>query len=291
MKRTLLTLSAAALMGVTPAAFGVIVASENFDGGALNLITSTVPTLDGGPGDSFAVGRTAAWPTAGGTPFSLVDTSVGAVGDSGAFPGDAEGVYGVNSNFNNHFLGLSDSDEFGAAQTASWTFNVAGFTNLELAIGMGSMEGSTFTYDPTTHFTFQVSIDAGPVQTAFSVVPNAAGDGYAYRALDDGNVVVANTSALWVTGDNPVTKILADTLAPAGNTFVDKSPASGSGAGQLDSFTTAINGSGSQLVLTMTANLPFEAIAFDDFVITGVPEPGTLGLLALGAVVGFIRRR
>src|SRR6056297_2384483 len=102
----------AALLAMQPRASAeIVVASEDFDGGAFNLVSSSVPTLDGGPGDAIAVGSTQTWPT-GGVPFSLVDNSSGPVGSSTAFPGDSEGIYGVNSNFSNNFLGLSDSDEF-----------------------------------------------------------------------------------------------------------------------------------------------------------------------------------
>jgi hypothetical protein len=123
-----------------------IVASEDFDGGATNLVNSNVPTLDGGGGDSFAVGATAAWPTTGGTPFSLADNSVGDVGDTTSFPGDTEGVFGQNSNFDNRFLGISDTrdDEAvfdGNPVTATWTFDISGFTDLAMSIDMGSMEG------------------------------------------------------------------------------------------------------------------------------------------------------
>lgn len=56
-------------------------------------------------------------------------------------------------------------------------------------------------------------------------------------------------------GDNPVTKLLAETGAAAGDTFRDKTPAVGASAGELDVFGTALNGTGSTLVLTLTADL------------------------------------
>ena len=51
------------LLGLSSATFGqVVVAGEDFDGAALNLTNSVVPTLDGGPGDFFGVGSRNAWP-------------------------------------------------------------------------------------------------------------------------------------------------------------------------------------------------------------------------------------
>jgi hypothetical protein len=270
----------------------IVVASEDFDGGDLNLVSSSVPTLDGGGGDTFAVGSTQTWPTTGGVPFSLADNSVGAVGGSTAFPGDTEGVYGVNSNFNNNFLGISDTQEWtGGEPTASWVFDIAGAEQLGLSIGMGSMEGSNFAYDANTELLFSVSIDGGPSQTAFLVQADPAGDGYSYRPMDDGTVVVADDNALSVSGDALVEKLLAEDGSIGGNLFLDKTPGSGAGAGQLDTFRTSINGTGNQLTLTLTANLPFEGAAIDNISITAIPEPSSFALLAVGLTTVGLRRR
>ena len=284
----------ASILGTQTSTAQTIIASENFDGGATNLVSSDVPTIDGGGGDTFAVGATTAWPTTGGTPFSIADNSVGDVGDTTAFAGDTEGIFGQNSNFDNMFLGVSDNDEdefVGAA--ATWVFDIssAGTEPLTFSIDMGSMEGGGFGYSDDTSFLFTASIDGSAEQTLFAVTPDATGAGFAYRALDDGNIISA-TNTLGVTGDNAVTKLLADTGLAAADTFLDKSLASD---GTLDSFQTAINGTGSELTLTFTANLPFEGAAFDNLVITSdaaaIPEPSSLGLLGLAAIAGFGRRR
>lgn len=268
----------------------VLIAREDFDGGQVGLIGSSVPTLDGGGGDTHAVGATAAWPTTGGTPFSITDNSVGAVGDTSAFAGDTEGIYGINSDFNNQFLGISDSDEFGTV-ISTWDFDISSAADsLTLRIDIGSMEGSTFSYDAGTLLTFAVSIDGGPTQTAFNVFTDPNGDGYAYRALDNGTVIVANDNALGVTGDNPVAKWLAEDGSVAGNTFLDKSPASGPGAGTLDTFVTGVNGLGSVLTLSLSSFVPFEAVAIDNIELYAIPEPGTAALLGL-AGLWLIRRR
>lgn len=267
------------------------VASEDFDGGATNLLSSVVPTEDGGGGDTFAVGATAAWPTTGGSPFSLTDNSVGDVGDSTFFAGDNEGVYGVNSNFNNNFIGISDSDEFGDV-VATWDFDISSASDpLFFSIDAGSMEGSAFAYSTDTILRFEASIDGGSTQTVFDIIADASGDGYAFRPMDDGAVFTSETNALLATGDNAVTKLLAETGLAAGNQFLDKSLAAD---GSLDTFQTALNGNGNTLTITFTSNVPFEGAAFDNlrvFSTAAVPEPSSalLGCLMLGGL--FVRRK
>ncbi|QEG22916.1 hypothetical protein [Mariniblastus fucicola] len=275
--RHLLFTIAIALLSLAQTAKGLeaqtIVASEDFDGGATNLISSNVPTEDGGGGDTFAVGATAAWPTTGGTPFAIADNTVGDVGDSGFFEADNEGIFGVNSDFTNMFLGISDSDDIGDV-TAEWQFDIssAGSSPLSLSVDIGSMEGSDFAYSADTVLRFEASIDGGVSQVVFDIVADPAGNGYTYRALDNGVEVVANDNALSVTGDNTVTKFLANDGTAAADLFVDKSLASD---GTLDTFTTAIDGAGSTLTITLTANVPFEAIAFDNLAVS-VPEDTTI---------------
>lgn len=268
----------------------VFIAGENFDGGAVGLMDSTVPTLDGGGGDTHAVGATAAWPTTGSTPFSLTDNSTGDVGDTTFYAGDTEGIFGTAADDRNMFLGISDSDEFGDT-TASWMFDISGVTDpLHLRIGMGSMEGSSFSYGSGTKLTFTVSIDGGPVQTAFDVVVDVLGDGYIYRPLDDGVVITANDNALSVSGDNPVAKRLAETGLSAPDTFLDKTPASGPGAGQLDTFVTRVNGLGDELELTLISSIPYEGAAIDNIGLYAIPEPASLALFGIASLLLFIRR-
>jgi hypothetical protein len=259
-----------------------LIASENFDGGALNLISSSVPALDGGGGDTHAVGALQAWPTTGGSPFSFADNSVGDVGDTTAFPGDTEGIFGTAASTTNNFLGICDIREFGPV-VSTWSFNISSATGpLVLQVGMGAQEGSTFSYGLDTLFTFEVSIDAGPFQSVMVVAPDAAADGYNYRPMDDGVVTVAETNALVASGANPVSKLLAEDGSVAANTVLDKTPASGPGAGLLDTYSTGLVGSGSELTLRLTSFIAFEALVIDNIEIYSVPEPAHMA-----AVFGF----
>lgn len=270
MKRLLAT-TAVLLFAFAATASAAVIAQEDFDGGDINLIGSVVPALDGGGGDWFGVGSRNAWPQGfpiPGVPFSLGDDSVIDYSGAGMFAGDLEGVFGENSDFDNKWFGISDSDEFGADQTASWTFNITSGTNLSVCIDMGGVSDANFGgYSLATTVVFTAQIDAGPVQTLFSLsaIDNP---GFVSRNMDSG-VPGGGGRVLVASGDNAVTKLLAETGAPAGNQYLDKTPPSGAGAGRMDTYSTDLNGTGSTLVITLTADFPFEAMAFDNIVVKG----------------------
>lgn len=260
-----------------------VVAAEDFDGNGTNLLSGFDPadSLDGGPGDFFGVGSINNWPQSSGVPFSLADDSVVGVGGGSPFAGDTEGIYGQNSDFDNDFFGISDSDEFGADQTASWTFDISGFTDLELQIDMGGIsDGTQFGGFVPQTASFTASIDGGATQTAFALAATTETGDFTFRPMDSGTSTPVG-GVLQVTGDNPVTKLLAEDGSEATNTFLNKTPASGAGAGELDTFTTEINGTGSTLTLTLVADFPFEAMAFDNIQILGVPDTSAETTLAI----------
>jgi hypothetical protein len=280
------SLSAALVSIATSPARAVVAAKEDFDGGSMNLVSGFNPTtenLDGGPGDWFGVGSRGSWPQGHGAgpdppgmPFGLADDSVVSVSDpfDPPFPTDSEGIFGQARSLTDDFFGISDTREWTEPPLtplmASWTFNVAGFTNLWLSIDIGAMSNEAFPLAPATLIEFKYQVDGGPTGTAFSLKPDSDSGGYGYRLMDSFLPQFAHADGpLVAIGDNPVTKKLVDTGEAADNTVLDKSPPEGTGAGLMDTFTTALEGSGNQLTLTMTAHLPFEAMAFDNIVIEG----------------------
>jgi hypothetical protein len=262
----------------TPATAAVF-AKQDFDGGAMNLVSGFDPVtgnLDGGAGDFVGVGNLAAWPQGypPGAPFGFVDDSIVSLSNpaNAPFATDSEAVYGQAATLENDFFGISDTREFTPAPSASWTFNVAGASNLMLSIDMGAQANDQVGGFPTDSLIeFKYQFDGGPAATAFSIAPDPNVSGtYIFRPMDSTFTPFTGANGpLVASGPNPVTKIAVDTGAAADNQVLDKSPPEGTGAGRLDTFRTSLTGTGNQLTLTMTANLAFEAMVFDNIVIEG----------------------
>jgi phosphodiesterase/alkaline phosphatase D-like protein len=250
-----------------------VIAGQDFDGGEVNLISDTVVNLDGGAGDFIGVGNRNAWPQgfpSPGLPFSLADDSVVGVSNGGApFAADAEGIFGQNADFSNDFFSLSDTREWTAAQrTVTWTFDINGIFNPQLSIDMGGIsDAASGGYSATTDVKFLGQIDGQPVQTAFDLDAIARPAGFTSRPMDDGDPS-GGGRVLIVNGPNGVIKRRAEDGSVDSNTILDKSPAAGFAAGRLDTYTTSLIGSGSVLTLTMIADVPFEAMAFDNILIS-----------------------
>jgi hypothetical protein len=260
-----------------------VIAKQDFDGGAMNLVSGFDPAtgnLDGGSGDFFGVGSIANWPQGipPGAPFNLVDDSIVSLSNpaNAPFPTDSEAVYGQAATLENDFFGISDTGGIelpgGPPYTASWTFNVARASDLSLSIDMGAQANDAFGGFPTDALIeFEYQFDSGTSATAFSIAPDPSlSTSYTYRPMDStfGPITGAN-GPLVASGANTVTKIAVDTGTAADNRALDKSPPEGTRAGKLDTFRTPLTGTGNQLMLTVTANLPFEAMAFDNILIEG----------------------
>ncbi|WP_204318734.1 ExeM/NucH family extracellular endonuclease [Pseudooceanicola aestuarii] len=250
------------------------IAMDDFDGTQINVVDAPTADfyLDGGGGDAFGFGSLNDWPASGGVPFGLADDSaVGISGDS-PFAADSEGVFGRNADGDNTFFAVSDSDEFGAAQTVSWTFNISGADDLLLSIDLGGMADSAFGGYAAQSGAFTYSIDGGEEMTAFSLAPQTDLGGFEYRPMDSGTDV-EEAGVLNVSGDSTVWKTDADTGAIVDDTFLDRSS---NLTGQLDTFSTDLTGAGETLTLTFTTDFPYEAMAFDNILVQGV-DSGTGG--------------
>ena len=299
------------LMGLiaTSMSMGQTVGLMDFDGTMTGVISGFTPAdnLDDGGGDFFGIGDLANWPQGlptPGIPFSIGDDSVidiseGTRDPANAFPGDNEGVFGQERDPEDGFFAISDTRDaagnLGAPPTAEWVFDVSGYTDLALSIDMGAQANDSFGgFSDATLVTFEYSIDGSAFATAFSIAPNSDFGTFGYRAMDSGLVPpVGDNGPLQATGPNAITKFGADGSFPA-DTFLNKSPADGTGAGELDSFLTEIVGTGDELTLRLTADLPFEAMVFDNIEITGnlVPEPASATLLGLALLsLAGLRRR
>ena len=246
-----------------------IIAQDDLDGNTQKLINKNIPNLDGGPGDYFGLGNLSNWPQNAGVPFNLTDDTEANVGGSGQNTEDNKGIFGKNRDKENNFFGISDSDEFDDRQRASWTFDIEGFTNLKLQIDMGGMAaGSGFPNQANA--VFEVSINNGIAQKAFILQARESSGNYQYRPLDNDTITPARR-VIEVTGDNPISKYQAEDNSLADNTYLNKTPVDDPGAGQMDTYSTPINGSGTRLTITLIADFPFEAMAFDNIRILGTP--------------------
>ena len=288
-------LCAALVLGLSMASGqvnGQVVGFEGFDGNALNLTSgfTAADNIDGGPGDFYGIGNIAAFPSPSGVPFSLVD-------DSATVPGDLEGVYGQAADANNTFFAISDvRDETAAGPlTAMWTFDLTSETveDLRLSIDMGQQsDGDSFGGISTADLVFEYSVDGGVFETAFGLGVTTNTTGFTFRALDDG--VVPNAVGIVEVGNANAFKIDADTGLVSANTILNKTPATGPGAGLLDTFFTDFNAAGASTVdirLTLTS-FEFEGLAFDNITLTAlaVPEPSSACILGFG-ILGLVVRR
>jgi hypothetical protein len=260
----------------------VTIASEDFDGGAVNLISGFDPAtenLDGGGGDWYGVGNIQDWPQVDGmgmplgVPFNLIDDS------ATVFPTDIVAVWSsLTSDMTNDFFAISDTREWtdpgmgGAPLVASWVFDISTGTDLQLSIDMGQQaNGDAFGGFSTGYVEFEYSIDGGPfVQAIRCEAFDATGSGFMYRVNDIG-VLTNAVNVCQATGPNPISKISVEDGSVSDNTILDKCPPDGAAnAGQIDSFVTSLVGTGSTLELRMTTELPFDALAFDNIKIIDV---------------------
>ncbi|MHC4218279.1 MAG: hypothetical protein ACYSU7_07450 [Planctomycetota bacterium] len=258
-----------------------VIAFEDFDGGAVNL-SSTTNVFDfnaggGALGDVF--GRVSPWNGGLGTgmPFDVADDSVIDVSGGGAFPGDTRGLSGQNGTA---FFAMNDMDAV-AVNNAVWSFDISSaisITDITMDIGaMGDFEASSL-----DGFLIEAQIDGGGYTAIFQgIVDEAASK--VYRLMDDGTVPSDTNDPLELFIDGAAT-----------GTFLDKSVAA---TGNFDSYTSlALAGqSGSNLDIRISwAGTPSgsEPMGMDNFTINGtIPAPGALALLGLAGVVARRRRR
>ncbi|HMQ48504.1 MAG TPA: lamin tail domain-containing protein [Saprospiraceae bacterium] len=222
-------------------AAGQIIASQDFES-PLNLNgTTATPTLNSfsDAGDAWGV-----YSFASTTALGIRDDS-GASCTSTAFPTDNQGFIGCD--FVGNYFGIVDleNNDFSGQANASWSFNIAGATDMTVCIDMAAMGDFESTGDA---FNFFYSIDGNTPTPLFTSSVNEAGNqGY---TMDDGDVF---------TLDDPLLM---------NGVLLDEN---------FQTFSKAIAGTGSVLTIILFAQNDggTEAFALDNIVIKGTPGGGT----------------
>jgi len=284
-----------------------VIAKEGFDGKAKNLITGFdhKDYYDGGDQKFFGVGDLDKWPGSSVIPYAIVDSTKSDLSGHGKNEHDKEGIFGKDRDKKDEFFAIAKTDTLGSpyaswassgddsndesgleSATATWEFDVGGYVDLALSIDMGGVAKSTshshywssswtpsystnhggFAWD--TDITFTVEVD-GCKQDAFVLKAVDNDPNFETRPMDNGNAS-GGGNLLKVSGDNLVTKYLAEDGEPCANQYLDKSVPEGDNKGELDTFETTITCSGETLTLTVNAaKIADEAMVFDNIEITG----------------------
>lgn len=280
---------AAILAFSAQSAIADVVGFEDFDGGAINL-SSTTNVFDngaGGGGNSGDVfGRVEPFVT--GMPFDVADDSgddVSGDGTGSAFPTDSLGLIGQNSTA---IFAMNDSDgnidgAGGNLNNAEWHFDISGAITLDsIMIDIGAM--GDFEEASTDGFLIEAQIDGGGYFEIFKgrTFEDANNISKTYRPMDAGTIISLN-DPLELSIDGVATGTLLDKSDPI--------------TGLMDTYTSlAVAGlSGSTLDIRVSwAGSPSgsEPMGFDNITVNGtVPEPATLALLGLGGIALIRRRR
>jgi hypothetical protein len=170
-------------------------------------------------------------------PFSVLDDSLV------SFPPDSLGI--IDDNNLDVFFGVTDTvnGDTSGPVSASWSFNISGGADLGLLIDMGAMGD----FESSDTFVWSYSIDGGPSMTAFE------------------NGVDESTSFTYTLAGG-ATRTLNDPMTMQGVIL----------SNVLATFSTPLIGTGTELVLTLTARTDggSEAFAFQNIVIAEgfVPE-------------------
>ncbi|ESA36976.1 endonuclease exonuclease phosphatase [Leptolyngbya sp. Heron Island J] len=191
------------------------IAFEDFDGGAINLI-STADVLDydsggGTGGDVFGQVDGSSI----GMPFDVADDTVADVSGGGTgspFPNDSLGLAGQNTTA---FFALNDADAVGI-NNATWTFDISSATSIDnIAIDLAAI--GDFEASSSDGFKIEARIDSGEFQTIFlaRTDESAFKD---YRPLDGGAVFADDDPlALFIDGATTSTGFLDKADSTTGN--------------------------------------------------------------------------
>ena len=175
------------ISGLTNSYGQITLASEDFDGGSVNLFSTTnvddYGATGGSGGDVF--GRVDGRLNGTGMPFDVADDTVEDVSGArtgSSFPTDQLGIAGQNTT---SFFALNDADGVGV-NNALWVFSgwgTATIFDIQIDIAaMGDFEASS-----SDGFLIEASLDSGPFQEIFKATTDEAAF-KSYRPLDGGFV-------------------------------------------------------------------------------------------------------
>lgn len=286
MKKVMYTLALGSVFALAGTSMGDVVASEDFDGGAVNLMgTANVFDFGAGGGTGGDVfGRVSPFNSGGtGGPFDVWDDTVADMSGGGAFPNDTLGIAGQNSTA---FFAMNDMDGDidgggNSLNNAVWTFDISSavsITNVMIDIGaMGDFEASS-----SDGFRIEAQVDGGGYTEIFLARTNE--DLFKdYRPLDGG----------FVFSDDDPLELFIDGAVDAVGTLDKSDP----NTGLFDTYTSvALAGqSGSTLDIRVSWDgtpSGSEPMGIDNITVNGtVPAPGALALLGIAGVAVRRRRR
>jgi len=278
--RHLTGFAVAGFIAAAPALADVI-GYEDFDGGAINL-SSTTNVFDFGAGGGTGgdvFGRVSPWNGGTGTggPFDVWDDSVVDTSGGGVFAGDTRAIAGQRTTA---FFSSADADGFTPnVNDATWTFDISSAISItDITIDIAAL--GDFEVVSLDGFVIRARTDANAYVEIFRGVCDEAAS-KVYRPMDNGVIPLDTNDPLELFIDGVAT-----------GTFLDKCDPS---TGLFDRFTSlALAGaSGSTLDIQIAwegTPSSSEPMGFDNFTINGVvPEPASLLLLSLGLVA--LRRR
>ncbi|WP_299598515.1 ExeM/NucH family extracellular endonuclease [uncultured Tateyamaria sp.] len=202
--------------------------------GLLDFVSSAPTFTSAGDGFGFFEAGS------GSVPFSLVDDS------AGSFPSDSLGIIDSNSN-TDVFFGATDTqnNDNDGDVTATWSFNIAGESDLSLSVDAGAMGD----FESSDSFVISYNIDGGADVVLFEFVADE--DATLDYTLANGNVE---------TLDDPLT------VAGTGEVL----------SNVLQTLSADLAGTGSVLNVTLTANTDggSEAFAIQNLVIEAATPAG-----------------
>jgi hypothetical protein len=216
----------------------LVIGQDDFDSAGVYASRTIVGSINSAPGVTWSVVSRADVAYLG-----MIDTSVAAGGAVALDPADVLGFLGTNKTDN--IFGMYRS---GATRTLTYTFNIAGYANLNLAMDWAASGNANTDKDVSMSY----SIDGGATNTILDI--GAAGAGWVETM--DGGTSLVRAASFPVSVNGVVTNSLTD---------------------EFQTYNPVIDGTGSALTLTfvMASGVGgFGGMGMDNLKLYGtIPEP------------------